>query len=99
MHDFVEVPEGTTLLELLGARHESRPIGRKSPLCASCVKPFSAARKIFGHIRATPAELRTPVIIVYPLCRACARQLKQGGTKEDAVLAAVEKFMNGEVSQ
>jgi hypothetical protein len=99
MHNFIKAPEGTTLLELLQARQESRPIGRKSPICTSCLNPFSAVRKISGHIRASAAELGAPVIFLYPLCRACATQLKQGGKKEDAVLAAVEKFMNSEVSQ
>ncbi|SOD42222.1 hypothetical protein SAMN06298226_2555 [Nitrosovibrio sp. Nv4] len=99
MHNFIQVPEGTTLLDLLGAKRELPSIGKKSHICASCFKPFNASRRIAGHLRTTSAELFIPVIFIYPLCRGCAEQLKQGGKKEDAVLAAVEKFINGEVSQ
>ena len=38
MHDFIEVP-GTTLLELLGARHESRPIGGNPPSVRRALNP------------------------------------------------------------
>ncbi len=99
MHNFIKVPEDSTLLDLLGAKQELPSIGRKSPICASCLKPFNASREIAAHLRIAPAELFIPVIFIYPLCRACAKQLEQGGKKEDAVLAAVEKFINGEVSQ
>jgi hypothetical protein len=99
VHNFIKVPQGATLLELLGAKDELPSIGRKSSDCTSCLKPFTAARKMCGQVRATSAELGAPVIFLYRLCRACTRDLKEGGEKETAVLAAVEKFIYGEVSQ
>jgi hypothetical protein len=99
VYNFIRVPEGTALLDLLRAKQELPSIGRKSPICASCLKPFNASREIAGHLRVALVELFIPVIFIYPLCRACAKQLEQGGKKEDAVLAAVEKFINGEVPQ
>lgn len=99
MHKFVKVPPGTTLLELLGAKHELPAMGIRSRKCTSCLKPFTETRKIRGEVRSTPAVLCIPIICIYPLCGTCTHQLRRGGEQADAVLAAVEKFSEGEVLQ
>lgn len=71
------------------------PIGTPAPVCASCGKPWTAARKARHAIPLIPIHSPVPVIWAYRICGSCFHLYRQGGMQRDAVLASVERFIVG----
>ncbi len=101
LHSLELVPEGKKIGDLnhifSQVEREVR-IGKRSTVCASCCKPFSAVRKARKEIRLYAVDLEIPIAWAYPLCGSCVAQYQRGEDYRDAVLAAVEAFHLGEVS-
>jgi hypothetical protein len=99
MDEFIKAVPGTTLLELLQGKEAVLTVIIESARCTSCLKPFTETRELGGHLRGTPAELRLPVSVQFPLCKECCDKMQRGGEHAAAVVAAVDRFKNGEVPQ
>lgn len=103
MHNFVAMPPGKRAQDVLSqfaeVKYETLPIGTPSPNCAGCRKPFTAARRPRRAFRIIPIASLVPVIFIYRVCGPCAFQFLKGGDGETAVLAAVERFMEGNATQ
>ena len=99
MDEFVKVPRGKPLLQLLEERHWL-PIGIiKYTCCASCVESFTPLRQPVAELRAAPDGLRIPILYVCPLCEVCATKYRLGGRRHRAVLAAIQEFLAKELPQ
>src|SRR5687768_8763790 len=99
MDNFVEVPEGKSLLELLEEKHKLPVSIVKSTCCASCVSPFTPLRQPSKELHLAPAGSRLPILYLCPLCQVCATKFLRGGRRQRAVLAAVGDFLAKEVAQ
>lgn len=99
LHDFVILPKGKTVADVLprfaGVKHEVH-IGDPNAMCGSCRKPFSAVRKRRKTLQIYPAHLPWPLRFDIDICGACLMKHRQGGAARDAVLAAVQAFIEGE---
>ena len=99
MHNLMEIPEGQRVQDILpqfaGVETETAPIGPPCPICPSCRKDFSAARKPRLLIRLYPIRCIWPIVFIYRLCGPCAKQYRAGGAAKTAVLTSVEAFIEG----
>lgn len=99
MHNLIELPPGKRVQDVLPqfaeVHQDTAPIGTPCPLCASCAKPFTAARKPRVRIRLYPTRCIAPIAIQYQICGSCAHQYRAGGIERATVLAAVERFLDG----
>lgn len=99
MHNLTEIPKGKRVQDVLpqfaDVSKETGPIGTPCIVCASCTKPFTAARKPRLGLRLYPTWFLVPVAIQYRLCGSCAWQYRAGGRIRADVLAAVERFLDG----
>lgn len=95
LHGMTQLPPGKDVGEVLpvfaGIKHEIF-VGKPSPVCASCRKPFNAIRKPRKAIRMYPVDAMLPVAFSYNICGACVRLVANGGADHDAVLASVQAF-------
>lgn len=100
LHNLDVLPAGLRVKDALpvfaDVKHEVR-VGKFSRVCASCRKPFTAARKPRKEIRLYPININVPVAWAYPICGACVEKYKKGESSMDSVLASVEAFHLGEV--
>lgn len=99
-HGLVEIPQNSNVRNILPQfagvhRKEMFVIGTPCQLCASCYKPFTAARQPRLKIILYPIGLLAPIALQHRLCGLCARQYRAGGDKRDSVLAAIERFIDG----
>lgn len=98
LHGMSEIPPGMTVGDFLpifdGIRHEVH-VGLTNQICASCRKPFNAARKPRRAVRMYPVTSSLPVAYSFNICGCCWRSIKQGGPAKDGVLAAVEAYCDG----
>lgn len=98
MHGFTEL-EGAELdavaQKLAGIDGFVGPIGTPLPVCASCGKPWTVARKPRHVIPMIATDSPGPVILVYRICGSCSHQYRHGGLQREAVLASVERFIFG----
>jgi hypothetical protein len=99
LHNLEQVPEGKKIGDVhpayAGVEKEIR-IGKTSKVCASCRKPFTAARKARKEIRLHAVDLNIPIAWVYPVCGSRVAEYQRGNDSRDAVLASVEAFHFGE---
>jgi len=100
-HKLVELPAGKTLADVLPVfkRVEDEcHIGAPTPDCAGCRKPFTAVRKRRKALRLYPIGVcqLAPVGYAYSLCGRCWRQYQAGGDQKQALLAAIDAFIDGE---
>lgn len=98
MHGFVELEGGEVdAVAKRFARTTGEPLemGTPAPVCASCGKPWTAARKARHSIQLIPIHSPVPVIFVYRICGSCFHLYRHGGGQRNAVLASVERFMLG----
>jgi len=99
LHNLDLIPEGQKIGDVCPAfskvEKELR-IGKTSKVCASCRKPFTAARKPRQEIRLHAVDLNFPIAWAYPICGRCVAEYQRGGNSRDAVLASVEAFHLGE---
>ena len=99
MHSFAVLPPGKRVQDVLPwfaeVKSETPPLGTPCPYCASCHKLFTAARRSRCGLKVIPLHIQFPVIFYYGLCGACAHKFRLGGEPQEAVLVAVEKFMEG----
>lgn len=97
LHGLVEIPPGKTVADLLpafrGVKGEIH-IGEPNRACASCGKPFSAARKRRGAIRLY-GQMDVPVVSVMYVCGHCRDLYRRDGAAKDGVLAAVQAYFEG----
>ena len=98
IHDMVPVPEGLSVgdvLPVFSSVDKEVVVGKKNSLCASCGKPFTAARKRRKAVRMYPVSAVVPMAFSYDICGQCVRLHQGGGVGRDAVLAAVQAFCEG----
>ncbi|SEF48285.1 hypothetical protein SAMN05216403_102102 [Nitrosospira multiformis ATCC 25196] len=98
MDDFVEVPQGKRLLQLLEEKHQLPVTIAKYTCCASCHKPFTPLFQPAAELHVAPDGLRLPILHLCQLCQGCAAKHRRGGRRQRAVLAAVREFLAKEVS-
>jgi hypothetical protein len=95
-----EIPAGKTVRDFLPqfseVKQEHGPIGLPCRACASCCKPFTAARKRRLAIKCYPIHCAMPMAFLYDLCGQCTHRYRAGGVQKDRVLAAMEKFILGD---
>lgn len=96
MHKLIEIPEGKRVQDLLPIYATAiLEIGNQCPVCPSCSKPFTAARKPRVAIKLYPIKCGLPIVFAYRLCGRCAKDYHDGGDKKSAVLASVQRFVEG----
>ena len=99
LHNIELLPEGQKIGDVhpVFAKVEKElRVGKFSKVCASCRKPFNAARKARKEIRLYAVDLAIPIAWAYPICGACAARYRRGDESRDGVLASVEAFHLGE---
>lgn len=70
-------------------------IGTPCPECPSCRKKFTAARRPRRGITLFKVETIFPIAISFRLCGACVLTHNLGGEPREAMLAAVEGYVDG----
>ncbi len=99
-HRMVQIPADKTVGDFLpqfsDVKQEHGPIGVPCKLCASCSKPFTAARKPRLTLKLYPSLTMIPLSFLYSLCGRCTNRYRASDAQRDQVLAAVEKFVMGD---
>lgn len=101
LHSMVALPKGKDIAELFpafsGVKGEIH-IGTPNQECASCRKPFTAARKRRKRVRlySVAVVMHVPVAIDLWVCGRCSAMYERGGNDREAILAAVEAYQTGE---
>lgn len=99
LHRMVELPQGKSIGDINDVYSGVKThfhIGSPNTVCASCRKPFNAARKPRRQVLIYPAQTRVPVIVSLRICGHCLRLTQLGGAHKESVLCAVEAFFEGD---
>ena len=99
LHSMIPIPKGKTVGDILPVYANvvgEVVVGKKIPVCASCRKPFTEARKRRKAIRMYPVMAMVPVAFSYDICGACFGLYRKGGASRDSVLASVEAYSEDE---
>jgi len=99
MHNLIELPQGKRVEDLLpqfaGVVRKIGPFGPQCQNCPGCGKPFTILRKPRKKINLYSIKCPFPLAIEYRLCGRCTKQYLAGGDQKDAVLTAIERFVEG----
>lgn len=103
LHKMLEVPAGKCLADVVpafaGVAH-SVHVGEPNKSCPSCRKTFTAARKPRRSILIAWPAMNLPVALSLAICGGCFFRYRKGGVHRDAMLAAIEAYVDGaEASQ
>ncbi|HUW37547.1 MAG TPA: hypothetical protein VMV91_09450 [Rhodocyclaceae bacterium] len=98
LHNLIELPAGKAVGDVLPAFSEVRDyihVGSPNAICPGCRRPFSAVRKRRKCIRLFSADALIPIALQYSLCGACVAKHRSGGDAREALLVAIEAFVDG----
>ena len=71
MDDYVKVPRGKTLLQVLEEKYDLPVTIYKYTVCASCLKPLPRKYQPSVVLQAARDDWLFPVMFVCPLCKSC----------------------------
>jgi hypothetical protein len=98
LHKMREIPAGQSVGDLLPAFAEVEHavhLGEPNKGCPGCRKPFTAARKPRRSITVYPVGLPLPIAFAYRICGGCLAEYRKGGEARDAMLAAIDAYIDG----
>ncbi len=97
MDEFVKVPRGKSLLEMLEEKYLMPVTILKYTDCASCRKPLPRPYQPSVVLKAARDNWRFPVLFFCPLCKSCTVKYRRGGQRKTGVVNAFWEFVENEV--